>query len=147
MPGGARACQIAFAGDDEGSALRLEPPSSRLIAHALLDLKKEKYMRISKEDNLVTLITSLRRPLSSSNFVDHWVRFTEEIRNEPGYVGTALHKSTDGTRVINYAHWRSQAGFEGFLKRYRVTSRSSVRTPRASIPTPTTSSISMSQQK
>jgi len=40
------------------------------------------------------------------------------VRTEPGYVGTALHKSADGTRVINYAHWRSQADFDAFLKRH-----------------------------
>jgi len=30
-----------------------------------------------------------------------------------------LHRSTDGTRVINYAHWRSQADFDAFLSRHR----------------------------
>ena len=33
-------------------------------------------------------------------------------------MGAALHKSTDGTRVINYAHWRSEADFENFLRRH-----------------------------
>jgi hypothetical protein len=35
--------QIPFAGDDEGSALRLELPSSRFIAHAVLDSRGEIY--------------------------------------------------------------------------------------------------------
>ena len=76
-------------------------------------------MRISKEDNLVTLINVFETtPEQQQALIDQWVRFTEEIRNEPGYVGTALHKSTDGTRVINYAHWRSQAEFDAFLQRH-----------------------------
>jgi Antibiotic biosynthesis monooxygenase len=35
-------------------------------------------------------------------------------------IGAALHRSTDGTRVVNYAHWRSEADFDGFLKKYRA---------------------------
>ncbi len=76
-------------------------------------------MLISKESNLVTLINVFETtPERQQALIDQWVRFTEEARNEPGYVGTALHKSTDGTRVINYAHWRSQADFDAFLKRH-----------------------------
>ncbi|HEX6557706.1 MAG TPA: antibiotic biosynthesis monooxygenase family protein [Ktedonobacteraceae bacterium] len=59
-------------------------------------------MHISKEGNLITLINVFETtPEQQQALIDQWVRFTEEVRNEPGYVGTALHKSTDGTRVIN----------------------------------------------
>jgi len=76
-------------------------------------------MRISKESNLVTLINVFETtPEQQQALIDQWVRFTEVVRNEPGYIGTALHKSTDGTRVINYAHWRSQADFDAFLQRH-----------------------------
>lgn len=76
-------------------------------------------MLISQEGNLITLINVFdTTPEQQQTLIDQWVRFTEEVRNEPGYIGTALHKSTDGTRVINYAHWRSQADFDTFLKRH-----------------------------
>ncbi len=76
-------------------------------------------MHISKDGDLVTLINVFdTTPEQQQALIDQWVRFTEEVSNEPGYVGTALHKSTDGTRVINYAHWRSQADFDAFLKRH-----------------------------
>jgi len=29
------------------------------------------------------------------------MRFAEEVIKEPGFIGAALHRSTDGTRVIN----------------------------------------------
>jgi len=29
-----------------------------------------------------------------------------------------LHKSKDGTRVINYAHWRSETDFQNFVRRH-----------------------------
>ena len=76
-------------------------------------------MYINKEQDLITLINVFdTTPEQQQALIDEWMRFTEEVRNESGYLGTALHKSTDGTRVINYAHWRSQADFDAFLRRH-----------------------------
>ena len=76
-------------------------------------------MLITRENNFVTLINVFETtPEQQQALIDQWIRFTEVIRNEPGYVGTALHESTDGTRVMNYAHWRSQADFDAFLGRH-----------------------------
>jgi heme-degrading monooxygenase HmoA len=82
-------------------------------------IQEEEPMYISKEGELITLINVFdTTPEQQQALINQWIRFTEEVRDEPGYVGTALHKSTDGTRVINYAHWRSQADFDAFLKRH-----------------------------
>jgi len=76
-------------------------------------------MLITRENNFVTLINVFETtPEQQQALIDQWVHFTEVIRDEPGYVGTALHKSTDGTRVINYAHWRSEADFDAFLGKH-----------------------------
>ena len=76
-------------------------------------------MLITGENNLVTLINVFETtPEQQQALIDQWVHFTEVVRDEPGYVGTALHKSTDGTRVINYAHWRSEADFDAFLGKH-----------------------------
>jgi len=76
-------------------------------------------MRISKDGTLITLINVFETtPEQQQALIDQWVRFTEKVRSGPGYIGTALHKSTDGTRVINYAHWRSQADFDAFPGRH-----------------------------
>jgi heme-degrading monooxygenase HmoA len=76
-------------------------------------------MLIARENHLVTLINVFETtPEQQQALIDQWVHFTEVIRNEPGYVGTALHKSTDGTRVINYAHWRSQEDFDVFVGKH-----------------------------
>jgi heme-degrading monooxygenase HmoA len=76
-------------------------------------------MLISKDGDLLTLINVFETtPEQQQALIDQWIRFTEVVRNEPGYVGTALHKSTDGTRMLNYAHWRSQADFDAFLSRH-----------------------------
>ncbi len=76
-------------------------------------------MLVSKEGNLVTLINVFETtPEQQQALIDQWTRFTEEIKDEPGVIGIALHKSTDGTRMINYAQWRSQADFDTFLRRH-----------------------------
>src|SRR5215469_14348390 len=82
-------------------------------------IHEEKPMLITREGNLVTMINVFETtPEQQQALIDQWVRFTEQVKHEPGYVGTALHKSQDGTRVINYAHWRSQADFDAFLRRH-----------------------------
>jgi heme-degrading monooxygenase HmoA len=34
----------------------------------------------------------------------------------PGYVSANIHRSLDGTRVVNYAQWRSREDFEAMLR-------------------------------
>ena len=41
------------------------------------------------------------------------------IRHQPGFVAVSIHSSLDGTRVVNYAQWRSGADWDSFLKKYR----------------------------
>lgn len=36
---------------------------------------------------------------------------------QPGYVSASIHKSLDGTRVTNYAQWRTREDFEAMLQR------------------------------
>ena len=76
-------------------------------------------MLISKEGNVVTLINVFETmPEQQQELIDAWIRFTEEVKEEPGFIGAALHKSTDGARVINYAHWRSETDFGSFLNKH-----------------------------
>ena len=59
-------------------------------------------MRISREGNLVTLINVFETtPEQQQELIDQWIRFVEEVTGEPGIIGAALHKSTDGTRVVS----------------------------------------------
>ena len=34
------------------------------------------------------------------------------MRDMPGFMSANIHKSLDGTRVVNYAQWRSKEDFE-----------------------------------
>ncbi|GAC1449844.1 MAG: hypothetical protein NVS2B14_20280 [Chamaesiphon sp.] len=42
--------------------------------------------------------------------VDRWVRHC------PGFISATFHKSLDGTKVVNYAQWRSQADWQAFTE-------------------------------
>jgi len=77
-------------------------------------------MRISREGNLVTLINIFETKSEQQQaLIDAWIRFVESVKEEQGLIGTALHRSTDGTRVINYAQWRSEADYSRFVQKYR----------------------------
>jgi heme-degrading monooxygenase HmoA len=76
-------------------------------------------MRISREGHLVTVINVFEtKPEQQQELIEQWIRFVEEVAGEPGMIGTALHRSTDGTRVVNYAQWRSNEDFESFVQKY-----------------------------
>ena len=38
------------------------------------------------------------------------------MKKQPGFVSANIHKSLDGTRVVNYAQWRSEEDFSKMLK-------------------------------
>src|SRR5437868_15046615 len=77
-------------------------------------------MFVSREGNLVTLINVFEmKPEQQQALLEQLSHFAESVKEEPGFIGAALHRSTDGTRVINYAQWRSEADFDSFLKKYR----------------------------
>jgi uncharacterized protein (DUF2141 family) len=61
---------------------------------------------IAKDRDLVTLINVFScEPQDRQRLVDSWIRATEErLGALPGLVSAALHKSKDGTRVVNYAN-------------------------------------------
>ena len=77
-------------------------------------------MRVSREGNLVTLINVFEtKPEQQQVLLDQLSRFAESVKEEPGMIGAALHRSTDGMRVINYAQWRSEEDLDRFVKKYR----------------------------
>ena len=76
-------------------------------------------MRVSRESHLVTVINVFEtKPEQQQELIDQWIRFVEAVTDEPGMIGAALHRSTDGTRVVNYAQWRSEEDFENFVQKY-----------------------------
>ena len=38
------------------------------------------------------------------------------MRKQPGFISANIHRSLDGTKVANYAQWRSKADLEAMQK-------------------------------
>ena len=72
---------------------------------------------ITTANDVVTLINvfTVERQ-QQQRLVDVLVTATETvIGKQPGFVSANIHKSLDGTRVANYAQWRSREDFEAML--------------------------------
>jgi heme-degrading monooxygenase HmoA len=108
-------------------AAKLRPPLNLRRCESRAESKPEKNsrerrkeMRVSREGNLITLINVFEtRPEQQQELIAQWIRFAESVKEEPGLIGTALHRSTDGTRIVNYAQWRSEADYARFVQKYR----------------------------
>ena len=73
---------------------------------------------IAKENDVVTLINVFTvAPEDQQRLVDVLVDATQAVmRKQPGFVSANIHRSLDGTRVTNYAQWRSREAFEAMLQ-------------------------------
>jgi hypothetical protein len=74
---------------------------------------------IAASNPVVTLVNVFRLHDSADQqrLVDLLVEATEATMcHQPGYVSANIHKSLDGTHVLNYAQWRSQADFQAMLQ-------------------------------
>ena len=72
---------------------------------------------IAKANDVVTLINVFTvAPEDQQHLVDVLVEATQAVmRKQPGFVSANIHKSLDGTRVANYAQWRSKEAFDAML--------------------------------
>jgi heme-degrading monooxygenase HmoA len=75
-------------------------------------------VEIAKDNDVVTLINVFTvAPEDQQRLVDVLVEATQAVmRKQPGFVSANIHKSLDGTRVANYAQWRSKEAFEAMLR-------------------------------
>lgn len=64
-------------------------------------------------DHVVLINTFTVKPGRADELVRTLAQATEQsIQNVPGFISANLHVSLDGTRVVNYAQWRSKEDFE-----------------------------------
>jgi heme-degrading monooxygenase HmoA len=72
---------------------------------------------IEVEAPVVTLINVFEVPAHRQDaLIELLEKATVEVmRNLPGFVSANIHRSLDGTRVANYAQWRSVEDFEHML--------------------------------
>jgi quinol monooxygenase YgiN len=73
---------------------------------------------IRADAQVVTLINVFTvEPDKQQHLVELWQRATDEVmRHLPGFVSANVHRSLDGTKVVNYAQWQSREAFEAMLQ-------------------------------
>ena len=73
---------------------------------------------------LVTLINVFTvDPKDQERLVKLWQEGTDEVmRQLPGFISANVHRSLDGTQVINYAQWESVDAFTSSLRNPDVSS-------------------------
>jgi quinol monooxygenase YgiN len=69
---------------------------------------------IRKDNDCVTLINVFTvKPEHQQELADILIQATEIVmKKQPGYISSNFHKSLDGTKVTNYAQWRSKKDFD-----------------------------------
>ncbi len=55
--------------------------------------------------------------------IDAIAKFSETVKQQPGFVSANLHKSIDGVKVANYAQWQSQADYQNFIDNAEVQAK------------------------
>ena len=69
---------------------------------------------IAENTGLVTLINVFTvEPSNQQKLIDILARATDtSVRDVPGFISAALHRSVDGTRVTMYAQWKSAEHYQ-----------------------------------
>jgi hypothetical protein len=75
-------------------------------------------IKIAQNRGVITLINSFScEPQNQQQLIDAWIRATEErLGSLPGIISAALHRSKDGTRVVNYAQWKNAENWENLFR-------------------------------
>jgi len=73
---------------------------------------------ITEDGGVVTLINVFScEPQNQRHLIDAWIRATENtLGRRPGIISASLHRSKDGTRVVDYAQWKSSENWENLFR-------------------------------
>jgi quinol monooxygenase YgiN len=100
-------------GDGRPRAVRPVP------AHALSALEREQILRIANEPRFAALppariVPTLPvEPSNQQKLLDILARATDtSVRDVPGFISAALHRSVDGTKVTMYSQWKSAEHYQ-----------------------------------
>jgi heme-degrading monooxygenase HmoA len=73
---------------------------------------------IRADADVVTLINVFAvEPADQARLVELWQTATDDVmRRRPGFISASIHRSLDGTKVINYAQWQSREAFTAMFQ-------------------------------
>jgi quinol monooxygenase YgiN len=74
------------------------------------------------KNRVITLISVYTvRPNDQQRLVDLLIWATENVTSQQeGFISAKIHKSLDGSRVVNYMQWKSKQAIEKMLKNPRA---------------------------
>ena len=69
---------------------------------------------IRKGRDVLTLVNVFTvKPENQQKLVDMLTEATDQtMKKLPGFISANIHRSLDGTKVVNYAQWRSKTDFD-----------------------------------
>jgi heme-degrading monooxygenase HmoA len=72
---------------------------------------------IDENNDIATMINIFTvEPKKQEKLIEMFEVVTEQIMNkQEGFISANIHKSLDGTKVVNYAQWKSREAFEKML--------------------------------
>jgi heme-degrading monooxygenase HmoA len=73
---------------------------------------------ISQSPKVLTLVNVFTvDPAKQQELVDVLIGATgHTMKHMPGFISASIHKSYDGTKVVNYAQWKSREDFEAMTR-------------------------------
>lgn len=73
---------------------------------------------IAKHNEVITVIFSLATESErQQELIDLMIDALETTtKHQPGFISASFHKSLDGTRVFNYAQWKTRSDYETFAQ-------------------------------
>ena len=74
--------------------------------------------KISEASNVFTeIVVFTVEPDHQQPLIDAIVREVDRwVKHCPGFISASYHKSLDGTKVVNYAQWQSEADWKAFTQ-------------------------------
>lgn len=74
--------------------------------------------KISKDNDVQTVITTFDvTPATCQDLLDELtVAWNDFVREQPGFVGVAMHVNDAKTRIANYSQWETRDDFQALLR-------------------------------
>ncbi|HEY9850432.1 MAG TPA: nuclear transport factor 2 family protein [Leptolyngbyaceae cyanobacterium] len=79
---------------------------------------------IDPASNVATVIVVFSiEPSEQQPLLDRIMKYGGgQVKHQPGFLSSSLHRSIDGKRVLNYTQWRSRQDYEAFMRNSQGTS-------------------------
>ena len=80
---------------------------------------------IRADSDAITLINVFTvDPSDQQQLIELWQQATEEVmRHQAGFISASVHRSLDGTKVVNYAQWESSEALGAMFENPEASAR------------------------